>query len=60
MAISRWALENQFNARIEKERLALEAKLLQAAADEISEQRSYDLIDDGLACEVEGIEFPGY
>lgn len=59
MATSRWALENQFDARIEKERLALEAKHLQDALDDIHEQHSYDLIDAGLAYEAEGIEFPG-
>lgn len=60
MATSRWALESQFNARIEKERAALEARQLQEALDEISEQRAYDMIDAGLAYEAEGIEFPGY
>lgn len=60
MATTRWALENQFDARIKKEREAYEHKLLKEAEDYIAEQHAYDLIDSGLAYEAEGIEFPGW
>lgn len=59
MRTSRWAVEKQFDSRIEKDRVARENKVLQEAINDLAEQFAFELIDDGCVNEFDSIEYPG-
>ncbi len=60
MGTRRWAISSAADSRIEAERKAEEARLNREADEYLAELRAYEAIDEGLAYEVEGIEYPGY